>query len=151
MNPYTSAADIAQELADRLATITTTNGAETNVGAKVFRGRKNVDEAMIPCAVIIEGNDTPVDRPGRLPAASIKQRYTIAAYTNCDVDHPNDAAHAAIRDVKRALFKVDGTLNGKVKKITYAGRDIGPRADGYPVVIAVVNIDVEYVEDLTNP
>lgn len=151
MSIYTKASDIAAELSARLAAITVANGCETDIGIRVFRGRKNVDEGMIPCAVLIEGTDTPTDRPGRLPAAVIKQRYVLAAYNTCDVDHPNDAAHAVIRDIKRALFKDGGTLNNKVSRISYSGRDIGPRADGYPAVFATVYIDVEYVESLAEP
>ncbi|MBS4019904.1 MAG: hypothetical protein KGZ68_16915, partial [Dechloromonas sp.] len=64
---------------------------------------------------------------------------------------PNDAAHEAIRDIKRAIFAGDGNFGGRVLKVTYAGRDIGPRADGVPVVFVTVDIDVDYVEDLTNP
>lgn len=148
---YSKAADIAAELATRMQGITVASGSETDIGLRVFRGRKNVDEKMIPCAVIIEGTDTPTDRPGRLPCAAIRQRYVLAAYAPCDVDNPNDAAHAVIRDIKRALFKDGGNLGGKVHKISYVGRDIGPRMDGYPAVFATVNIDVDYVEDLTNP
>lgn len=151
MSIYTTAASIAAELFARASSIAIANGFETDIGLRVFRGRKNVDEQMIPCSVIIEGNDSPQDRPGRLPAASIRQRYVLAAYTNCDPDHPNDAAHAAIRDIKRAIFKDGGNLGGKVMKVTYAGRDIGPRIDGYPAVFVTVTLDVEYVEDLTNP
>lgn len=148
---YSKAADIAEGLKARLATITVATGAETDIGLRVFKGRKNIDEEQIPCAVLIEGSDQPTDRPGRMPCASIKQRYTVAAYVNCDPDNPNDAAHMAIRDIKKAMFRDGGALGGRVLKISYAGRDIGPRADGYPAVFVVVHLDVEYVEDLTNP
>lgn len=151
MTIYTTAAAIAADLTTRLQSITVANGSETDVGLRVLRGRRNVDEQMVPCAVLIEGTDVIQDRPGRLPAVAVKQRYVVGVYVKCDIDHPNDAAHAAIRDVKRAMFKVNGTLEGRVLKITYAGRDIGPRTDGFPIVFATINLDVEYVEDLTNP
>lgn len=145
------AADIAAELSTRLAAVTKANNCETDIGLRVYRGRKNVDESMIPCAVIIEGQDTPQDRPGRLPTASIRQRYVLAAYVACDPDHPNDAAHAALRDIKRAMFKDGGTMGQRVQKVSYAGRDIGPRMDGYPAVFVTVTIDIDFVEDLTSP
>ena len=151
MNILTRAADIAAELSIRLAAVTIANGCETDIGLRVYRGRKNVDESMIPCAVIIEGPDTPQDRPGRLPTASIRQRYVLAAYVACDPDHPNDAAHTALRDIKRAMFKDGGTMGQRVQKISYAGRDIGPRMDGYPAVFVTVTVDVDFVEDLTSP
>ena len=100
---------------------------------------------------VIEGNDTPRDRPGRIPAVSITQRFVLAAYVPCDADNPNDAAHAAVRDIKRAIFKDGGSWGHKVSRVSYQGRDIGPRADGRPIVFVTVDIDVDYVEDLTNP
>lgn len=151
MTTYSTAAEISADIQARLEAIRTADGSETDVGRHVFRGRRNVDPDMVPCASIIEGNDTPTDRPGRLPTVAIKQRYVIGCYVPCDPDHPNDAAHAAIRDIKRAIFKGNGTLDDRVRKVSYSGRDIGPRADGVPIVFAVVYLDVEYVEDLTNP
>jgi len=148
---YTTAAEIAANLAVRLATITLASGAETDIGNLVLRGRRNVDEAMVPCCVLIEGSDTITDRPGRLPAVAITQRYVIGAYVRCDANHPNDAAHAAIRDIKKALFGDGGTLDGRVMKASYRGRDIGPRMDGVPIVFVTVQIDIDYVEDLTRP
>lgn len=152
-NLYTKASEISEAIFGRVTAIAVRDGGpfETDIGKRVFRGRRNIDETQVPCAVIIEGTDTPVDRPGRLPTASITQRYVIAAYVTCDPQHPNDAAHAAIRDIKRAMFVDGGSFGGKVKNVTYRGRDIGARADGVPVVFVTVDIDVDYVEDLTNP
>jgi hypothetical protein len=151
MTIFTKASEVATNIATRIGTIRVTGGFETDVGSRVFRGRRNVDESAVPCAVIIEGNDTPTDRPGKLPTVSISQRYVIAAYLSCDPNNPNDAAHAAIRDIKKAIFDGDGDFGGKVLRVSYRGRDIGPRADGVPVVFVTVDIDVDYVEDLTNP
>ena len=151
MTIYTTSQAVADGVAERLALITKANGYETDIGTRLFKGRRAVDESAVPCCVLIEGNDTPTDRPGRLPAVSIRQRYVIAAYVTCDPNNPNDAAHEAIRDIKRAMFNGDGNFGGKVLKVTYAGRDIGPRADGVPVVFVTVDVDVDYVEDLTNP
>ena len=149
--PFTKASEISAELFARMQRITVANGSETNIGAHVFRGRRNVDETQVPCAVVIEGNDTPRDRPGRLPSVSITQRFVLAAYVPCDPDNPNDAAHAAVRDIKRALFTDGGSWGTQVSRVSYRGRDIGPRADGRPIVFVTVDIDVDYVEDLTNP
>jgi hypothetical protein len=151
MTIYTKASEVAGAIATRITQIKVVDGYETDIGLRVFRGRRNVDESAVPCAVLIEGADTPTDRPGRLPSVGIRQRFVIAAYVPCDANNPNDAAHAAIRDVKRAIFAGDATLGSKVLRVMYAGRDIGPRADGVPVVFVTVEIDVEYVEDLTNP
>lgn len=146
-----SAPAIASELASRLAQITVANGYVTNIGSKVFRGKRKIEDSAVPCAVLIEAEDMVEDRPGRLPAAQITQRYVLGGYEQCDPDNPNDMAHSIIRDIKRAVFPGDGNLGGKVRAVKYRGRDIGPRTDGQPIVFAVVEIDIEYVEDLTNP
>lgn len=150
-SPYTKASEIAAEITTRLADILQVNGTETDIGQRVYRGRRNVDESLVPCVVLIEGNDSVTGRPGRLPAASIVQRYVIAAYLPCDPDNPNDAAHAAVRDIKRAIFRCDTTFGQRVRRVDYLGKDIGPRADSRPIVFVTLDIEVEYVEDLTNP
>ena len=151
MTLYSKAADIAAAIFSRLQAVTQANGYETDLGARVYRGRRNVDETQVPCSVLLEGTDTPTDRSGKLPTAAITQRYVLAAYVPCDPDNPNDAAHAAIRDLKRAMFAGDGDFGGRVRQVSYRGRDIGPRADGLPIVFVTVDIDVEYIEDLSNP
>lgn len=153
MTILTSASAIAAEISERLARISIANGCETDIGLRVCRGRRKIDEDMVPCAVLIEGDDQVKDRPGKLPTVELKQGYVLGGYVECDADHPNDAAHAVIRDIKRALWGVGdgGNFGGKVRAVSYTGRDIGPRADGVNVVFAVVQVDVEYVETLSQP
>lgn len=151
MTILSRAEDVAKALSDRIQTISVANGFETDIGLRVFRGRRSVDEDHIPCAVIIEGADKATGRPGRVPTAEITQPYTVVAYVPCDEDHPNDAAHAAIRDIKRAIFSGAPSWSTSVKTVDYRGRDIGPRADTALIVFASVDIEVVYVEDLTNP
>lgn len=149
---YTRAGDIATELAARLSRIRLADGFETDIGRDVKRGRRKLpaDDAP-PCVVMFEGDDTPTDRPGRIPLVLVQQAYVFDAFDKCDPDNPNDQAHKMIRDLKRAIFAGDATLGGKVSKVMYIGRDIGPRPDGAALVQARVMIVIEYVEDLTNP
>jgi hypothetical protein len=154
MTLLTRAEDVAAQIATRLATRTIALGAETDLGVSIYHGRRHVDDEMIPCSVIIEADDTPDDRTV-LTSVSVGQRYVLFAYVPCDPLHPNVAAHKAIRDMKRAIF----TTNGKpdrwwgqtIRGVKYLGRDIGPRADGAAFVLAAVEIEVSYVEDLTQP
>lgn len=150
MTLLNKASEVADELATRLATITKANGFETDIGLRVFRGRRNIDDKAAPCAILIEGNDMPKSRPGKLNTYEIEQDYVLGGYVQCDPDHPNDAAHALLRDVKKVVF-ADDNLGRKVKRVNYKGRDIGPRTDGVAIVMAIIEISVEYVEDLTNP
>ena len=151
-----SAEAIGLEISTRMATRTTALGAETNLGVRVFRGRRMVDDDQVPCVALIEGGDEIEENDSqRTLEARIKQTYVALAYVPCDPAHPNDAAHAAIRDMKRALFTTAGapdrTLGGKVKRVHYRGRDIGPRADGAAFVVASLEVAVEFVENLATP
>ena len=153
---FHSAEDVAAEIKARVERCTVAQGAETNIGraGAVFLGRRKIDESLVPCATIIEADDTPA-RNRVTTQYELAQRYVIFAYEECDPDHPNVAAHKVIRDLKRALFLTDGkadtTWGRKVKDVEYIGRDIGPRADGQKWVVAAVEIVVTYVEDLSQP
>lgn len=153
----TKASVLAAHIDSLIADIQIANDYETDIGLRHFRGRLKIDDGQVPCAVLIEGEDRPGDQSGR-DALKITQDYVIGGYVRCDPDHPNDAAHAVIRDIKRALFKnaPNGMLgqqnfDGRVHRVRYVGRDIGPRADGMPIVYAIVHIEVDYAETLANP
>lgn len=148
------ASDIAAEVSARLANVRTANGAETDLGRLVLRGRRIPDDDMIPCTVMIEGDDSP-DQASVSTKIENSQRYMLFSFVPCDPDHPNDAANAAIRDLKRAIFRTDGKADvrwgNRIRRVRYRGRDIGPRADGAEFVCASIEFVVEYVEDLANP
>lgn len=151
MSTLNKASDVANEILSRLATITVANGYHTDIGTLTFAGRRNISDDSIPCAVLIEGNDDVLELTTR-GDAEVRQHYVAGGYVRCDPDHPNTAGHLVIKDIKRALFK-DGLYMGrpaKVKAIKYEGRDIGPRADGEPIVFAVVHFSVEYAETLAD-
>lgn len=154
MTQVLSSADaIARYISDLMCEITVANGCETDIGLSVARGRRKIDDDQIPCSVIIEGEDQLGDTAGRY-SIRVTQSYVLGGYSRCNPQHPNDTAHKIIRDIKRAIFTDTGPANnwgGKVLKVEYRGRDIGPRADGVPIVFAIVHIDVSYAEDVRNP
>jgi len=152
-----TAETLATTLATTLGQVLTTNGYITNLGAKVFRGRRNLNETHIPCIVIIEGNDRVTDEARSAPRigerkkmVKLAQRYTLEGHLVCDADHPNDAAHDSTADMKKCIF-ADVTLNGAVRDIKYVGRTISAREDGIEVVAGAIEIELEYTEDLSNP
>lgn len=147
--PFTKASDIAAYLATLLTSIKIEDGFNTDIGTTVYRGRRMVDDDMVPCSVIIEGEDRPGDNVGR-EEIKITQNYVLGGYVRCDPDNPNDAAHLVIKDIKKVLFGQGPRLGGRVRAISYTGRDIGPRADGVPIVFAVVHISIEYAECLAD-
>lgn len=154
----TSAEAVAAEILARIGAVSVANGYETNLGAKVFAGRRSVDPSMLPCATLIEADDEIQDLTNMrigVPQAEIKQHYVMYAYLECDPDHPNTMAHKAIRDFKRAVFNTDGkpdaSFGRKVREVRYLGRDISPRADGSATVVAAIEITVQFVESLSAP
>ena len=161
MSTFTRARDVAAHLAELLGSITVANGYETDIGLLVYRGRRKIDDEHVPCAVLIEGEDKPGNTQGAA-SQQITQSYVLGGYAECDPDNPNDTAHMIIADIKKAVFSLPpnpsrieqhtGTTSfgGRIKSVTYKGRDIGPRADGVPIVFAVVHIDVVFVEQLTS-
>jgi len=154
LSVYTDPTEIAEEIKARVAQITTGNGYTTNVGATVRDGKIKIDDQDVPCTSVVEGAD--IVQSGvsqRMATAHIKQQYALVSYLQCDPDAPNTAARQAIRDLKRAIFRTDGkpdpTWGNKVRAVRYMGRNIGPRADGAAIVMAIVEIEVDYAEDLT--
>ena len=93
--PFIRARDIAAHLTTLLAGISKADGYETNIGLRVFRGKRKIDDSHIPCAVIIEGEDKPGGTQGGA-SQQVTQSYVLGGYAECDPDHPNDAAHQII-------------------------------------------------------
>lgn len=149
--PITKSKELGAFLTDVLAQIRVANGYRTDIGARVFRGKLKQDKDQMPYAVLIEGEDRPADQG--VAQAVIIQQYAVGAYLACDADNPNDAAHDAIHDIKRAIFSQgEGPgrprLGNRVKDVRYLGKDIGPRADGEASVFAVVHFECRFTETL---
>lgn len=148
------AEDIAAEIVRRVGALRAASGAETDIGARVYQGRRYIDREMTPCCVVIEGDDIP-DRKTARTDYSIEQRYMVAGYAACDPDDPNTTGHAIVRDIKRALFITDGKPSEdwgrRVGEVKYLGRGMGPLADGESFVVAIVEISVRFVENLATP
>lgn len=152
MSLITRAEDVSAELNLRCASRTKLLGAETDIGVRVLRGRRKLDDDMVPCTVIVEGLDTPkMSESSRRATSQTQQSYVLVGYHKCDPDHPNDVGHAIIRDLKRAVFSDGTTLGERVRNVSYRGKDIGPRGDGVGIVSASIEVMVEFVEDLANP
>ena len=154
---YKKSSDIAEYLTEVLGTIKVANGYKTDLGTTVYRGRLKHDEDRVPYAGLIEGEDRPQENDGGRLDVTLEQDFVLGAYVFCNVDNPNDAAHDAIKDIKKAVFSSDLARkqmagarggNGRVAKLSYRGKDIGPRADGKNIVFAVVHITVTFAEDL---
>lgn len=144
-----NAEQIGDHIAARLALALLTLGAETDLGARVYRGRRKIETEQMPCAVMVEGGDSDIKTNGRTSTVKGLLQFALHAYVPCDPDNPNTAGHAAIRDMKRAVFADPDTAF--TRTLTYHSRDILPRADGTAFVLAVIDFSAEFVEDLAAP
>lgn len=130
------------------------DGFETDIGSRVFMGRRHIEDGIEPCVVLHEAEDSAEDQAGRKPTYLINQRYVAIGYDKCDPNQPNLTAHKIIRDLKRTFFSgdvKDGRFGGKVRAVRYIGRDIGARSDGAAIVVGLIEFEVQYVEDLSAP
>jgi hypothetical protein len=143
------AKNVSLALDARLKTIKKVNGFLTDAGTRVFRGKRRLAEDEIPASVIVEAEDTILDR--MRVKVKLNQQYLLEAHDVCDPDHPNDKAHELLADLKKAVFGDDLTLGGLCRQILYEGRFIGTREDGVALVFARIVVTVEYAEDLANP
>ncbi len=150
---YTSASDVAAQIIGRVAAIRRDAGFETDIGATVFDGNLAVNDGDVPCVSVIEGADDVSDAPGRVPVWNVGQAFVLAGYTRCSSVAASDTARAIANDLKRAIFttngKPDATLGGKVLQVHYRGKNIAPSADGAAIVMATVEIGVQYVDQIT--
>lgn len=146
---------LAAEVVRRVSLCTVAQGAETDLGRKVYEGRRKVSDDMIPCTCVLDGDDASTVSGPMSTTYDTEQRFLLFAYVQCDPQNPNTAARQAIRDLKRAVFTTNGradpTWGRSVRFVSYKGKDIGPRADGASFVLAVVEFTVQFVEDVASP
>lgn len=151
MSPLNKASDIAAFLKQRMELITKANGYYTDIGTRVLMGRRKIDASHVPCVVIIEGDDETVRDADTRLEITMDLDFIFAAYLFCDPDHPNDAAHLAIKDIKRALWdqgSMSGNLGRRVVSFKYKGKNIAPAANGEDSVAVQVYSQVRYSEKL---
>lgn len=150
MTTLNRGSDIAAYITGLLEQITKANGYNTDIGLNVMRGRRKIDDSHLPCAVIIEGEDKPDGPSGRYEVV-LDQDFVVGGYDFCDPNNPNDQGHLIVKDIKKALWNRDtqaDNLGRRVKSCKYMGKDIGPRADGEPMIFAVVHLQVRFAETL---
>lgn len=146
------AKDIAAQVEARVSAIRISSGYLTDIGQRVFRGRRKIDPTHLPCIVIVEAEDR-VDDYQRARCKTA-QSFVIEGHSKCDPDHPNDKAHDMIADLKRAIFSpTDQSFSGLVRPddVVYRGRQINARDDGTDFVSADIHVELTFAEDLRNP
>lgn len=147
---------LALAVYNRVASITKANGYRTDIGLKVFRGKRSAEESQIPMAFVVEGDDEVLQQSTNEVRVAIP--FAVEGHVECDPDNPNDAVHDIVADLKQAIFgNPDRTFGGLVRgnnasqPLQYMGRTIGEREEGSKVVGAAIMFKVEIVENLSNP
>ena len=144
--------NVSRAIETRLAAINAANGFETDVGLRVLRGKRALNEEDLPCVVIVEGPESIDQQRGTL--MTLGARYLLEAHDHCDPTHPNDRGHALVRDLKRAVFSGERMrglgLDGLALSVSYRGKVIGHEA-GTSLVYASVAVEVQFTEDIAKP
>lgn len=143
------ASEIALEINSRLQQITVANGYATDIGLRVYRGRRKLDPAQLPCAVLVNDEDACVS--GQDKRCVTKATYQLEGHSPCDAENPGDVGHQIVADLKKAIFSGDLSFGKTVLSIDYKGRTIEPREDGLSLVSAAIEIDLHFTEDLAAP
>lgn len=146
------ASDVAMAISARIEAISIVSGWNTDIGAKVFRGRGSLNPEDLPCIVLVEDPDSDDDVRG--VEVLVTKRFTAEGHDNCNALQPNDKAHLILADLKRAIFSGDQTYGGLFKLHKgpqYKGSGIGTREDGTAICAASITFEVQYIENLANP
>lgn len=143
------AEQLALALSASAGQISVANGYQTDIGLRVFRGKRRLAESDIPCVVLVEDDDE--GKSTSVKNCQISARYLLEGHMACDPDHPNDTGHKIVADLKRAVFSGDLSFEKQAIACRYHGRVIDPRTDGLSLIAAHIEIEIEFVEDLSNP
>lgn len=151
MTIVSRADEIAKTLKTRLQSIRKSNGFHTDIGAKVFRGKRQLTTGN--CVTIYEGEEDAGRATRREPyTTTAVLHYTAEAALDCDPDNPDIAGHKVVADILRALFAGSETLDGLLAApILYTGRVIQPRMDGQSMVAVQIKLDATYSLTPANP
>lgn len=148
--------DIATAVRARLANISIANGFYTDAGLRIFTGRRNVDQADVPCLVINEGEDSVFAQKDT--RVSLGLAMAVQGFIACDPDDPYQAGHRLVRDIKRAIFTEHdagyphwgrrGDDTPLVNRTTYVGRTVSQREDGASLLSVVVQVRFDVADTL---
>lgn len=143
------ASDIALAIFARAQAITVANGYATDIGQRGFRGTQYLDPDALPCFVLIEEGSAGSSRSATRSLTTTE--YVLEGHATCDPDHPNDAGHLIVADLKRAVFSGTLDFGHGVTEAAFKGAEIEPRAEGRDLVAARIIFALSFVENLAAP
>lgn len=141
---------IAETLKARLGQVRKASGYYTNAGRKVYRGKRQLDEA--DACTLFEGEEDAGSPRGEPYTAIAVDHFVAEACVECDPDNPDIAGHKLVADLCRAVFSGSPTLDGLLESpLTYTGRVIQPRLEGQSLVNVQIKLDATYLFTPANP
>lgn len=141
---------VIQGLVARAAEITQDNGYATDIGANVFRARKNLDPSDLPAVVIFPGIEEAAHQYGGL---SCTMPVRIEGVMLFEGENPSVVSEKILGDLKKCFLGDDWSRSPDyVDKIVYTrgGTDDYPE-EGQVSVGAMIQIDVGYASRLDDP
>lgn len=143
------ATTITEVLAERLRGCTAGAGCVSDVGATVQCGRVRAGAMEAPCCYVTPGRSTETRLYGVVQRT---RTYEVRAFADANA-HPAlqdwDLADQIIFDVRRTLE--EGAPLAGVDALRYVADSPGYREDGGSLVGALIEYEVDYVIDLSNP
>lgn len=140
---------ITTALTTRLRGAITAAGCASNVGATVQVGRVKAGAVEAPCCYVTPGRGTETRIYG---AVQRTRAYEVRAFADLNA-HPAlsdcDLVDQIIFDVRRILE--EGAALAGVQDLRYVADSPGYREDGGTLVGALIEYEVDYIIDLTDP
>jgi hypothetical protein len=147
----------------RLQGITVAGGYNTNAGARVFHGRRNLEKAQLPAIVVFEGDETAVNSPGTSGAPPdgttdsmlVSLTLVVEGYAVAEPTAEGPALSLLKADIKKAALVYDAPsladVDGLIGKLAYSGANPLLRPDGSAVEGVQIQFTARLIEGYGNP
>lgn len=139
---------IVQAVQSRLETIATLQGYDYDLSGRVYRAQKTVDEDLLPCAVVWDGQE----RSERLHG-STRQTMTVTVELHDDVATENQSilANRMLANIRRAVETRDAVLANLTEGIEYEGSDIKYPETGVKAIGVMAQYSITYLTKRGSP
>lgn len=143
----------------RVSVITTVNGYRTNIGSKVLRSRKKVDDDELPAVVVFPGVENAQNAYGK---TSCKMTMRIEGIARFGTTDPQVMSEMILADLKKCILAPENKLISPasgwsrspdyIDSIIYTeGGNEDPPEDGQTTAGAYAAFEVGYTTNLNDP
>lgn len=134
----------------------------TEAGQNVFISRATVDKTLLPCVIIVPGDETAAPTSGdgvpygASQAMKIVFEIAVEGHIAAEQSNSGEQLEQLKADIKRALLKYDQPqlvypFNGNIGPIGYIGSSPLPRGDGNATESVQCRFQVVYTEKFGDP